>query len=185
MAWVMRRLGAVALSAATLAACADVLGIRELPLAGDDGGVAVESGVPDALGMVDVTVDGSPTDAGTVDVTVDGNPTDAGTVDVTAESAAVASSGDSGADVARDAAADRAAGCGDCDGGCCNTATSQCVFAGASGSCGTDGGACVDCSGSSRGTVCMAQGICGCIAATDCLPGLVCQATGNICGPGP
>ncbi len=122
-----RRLGAAALLAATFAACVDVLGIRELPLAmddaGGDGGDGVESGLPDALGPGDVSVDGSPTDGGRAA----DSPTDAGGADVTTGSAADAFAGDGAPDVVQDAKADRAAGCGSCVGGCCDEATGQCV----------------------------------------------------------
>jgi hypothetical protein len=182
MASVTRRLGVGALLVVTLAACADVLGIGELPLAVDDagseGGGAVESSAPDASGAA--PVDGGPTD-------------DVGAADVTTEAAADASSRDGEANVAHDAAPDHSAGCSDggpcacatsCVGGCCDTATGQCVSGAASESCGTSGGACVNCSSSSLGHLCLAQGVCGCNGTPDCPAGLACQ-TSHYCGPGP
>ena len=171
------RLGVAVLFAATPAACADVLGIQDLPLAsdeaGDDSGVSAESSALDVVGSPDASVENSATDA-------------VGSADATTESAAATSSGEGGADVAQDAAGDTKA-CSPtrpCDGGCCDPATSQCVSGTASASCGAGGGACVTCADASLGHLCLGHGTCGCSDTIDCPMGLACQVS-QYCGPGP
>ena len=174
--------------AATLAACANVLGIGDLALVSDDAGegaVSVDSSVTDAVGSADVPVDESATDA-------------VERADVTTESGADASSGDAGvdatqdagvthdADVTHDAAVERLPACGpsNCAAGCCGT-DGLCHADESSSLCGLGGKGCVSCLDSSAGHVCMPSGgTCGCTQTTDCPPGLACQ-TANYCGPGP
>src|SRR5205814_731964 len=65
-----------------------------------------------------------------------------------------------------------------CNGGCCTGGT--CAAGTVKNACGSQGAACVDCSASQAGTLCIA-GACGCNAATDCPAGFACDGNTHAC----
>jgi hypothetical protein len=66
-----------------------------------------------------------------------------------------------------------------CNGGCCSAG--QCNAGSGNSTCGANGLACIDCSSSPNGHVCLSGTTCGCTVAGDCPTGQACNTNTHIC----
>jgi hypothetical protein len=68
-------------------------------------------------------------------------------------------------------------GDGTCGGGTCCASNGKCQTQGLATACGAN---CLDCTGNAAGQQCVA-GACGCMVASDCLPGYACNIRTHVC----